>query len=731
MKKTVILSALAFAGIQASAQVSDISVTLQPTASYNWFDDDSAIDDGLMIGGRVGFGFGEAIELRGVYEKSVDLENTASDIDWVNNDSFEGRDVDVERIGGEIKANIPTGGDFAPYLTLGSGVQKLKVDNFAGDGIEQKSEQVYASGGLGVKVNLGDRLTLNLEGKNTIFNLNPTNVLYTPDADNNDGLQEALGDDQSNRMYNWSILGGLQFYLGGREPGTMTDLDRAYYRKFSGGLSGLKISVEPAMAYINFDDDTNLNDTYLLGGQIGFDLNQYIGLRGYYYQASQDEEFSTDWDDLAIYGGDLIAKLNISRGLVPYLTVGGGYMNVYDSYRGENELLLNTSDESGYFAKGGLGLIVPVTKNLELYGAANLMYTSSRGEDDYQNITSPDELKEHTMYNAGIRIQFGKNANEDEILQDELGKRSAGYESRISELERELQEAYRNNDTDKAVEIIEEKKALENGEDSSRIRMTPEELESLIEKTIKEVDSEYAQDSQEQRIDRLETLLLETNNNSNIAPARQDANSQAILNELRRLNDKVDRNSNNINRLGRVNDDTDTVIVTNSDGTTTPVRTSTNVNTRPEIVTTVDENNRERNAMSKGLFLYEGMSIFAGAAFGDDDTAPVIGIRGHYSITNTGLEFMPDIYLSPSSTSGFGINANALYSFDQLSTGAIVKPYLGIGVGYNNIGDTDKFGTNLIIGTSFDVLGGNLYADYTARGFVDIHQVAVGYKFGF
>jgi hypothetical protein len=68
-----------------------------------------------MLGGRLGFGFGEAIELRGVYEKSNDLKNTVDGInafsdDFVNN--FNSRSVEIERIGGEFKANIPTRGTF-------------------------------------------------------------------------------------------------------------------------------------------------------------------------------------------------------------------------------------------------------------------------------------------------------------------------------------------------------------------------------------------------------------------------------------------------------------------------------------------------------------------------------------------------------------------------------------------------------------------------------------------
>lgn len=103
-----------------------------------------------------------------------------------------------------MKANIPTGGALAPYVTLGSGVQKLKHDGL-------KDEQIYLSLGLGTKVNLSDRVVLNLEGKNTAYNLNKANVLYQEAGKSE--LEKALGDSKDDRMYNWSVLAGLQFYL--------------------------------------------------------------------------------------------------------------------------------------------------------------------------------------------------------------------------------------------------------------------------------------------------------------------------------------------------------------------------------------------------------------------------------------------------------------------------------------------------------------------------------------
>lgn len=66
MKRIFTICAVAFLGANMHAQMKDVTVTIQPTASYNWFDKNTAIEDGVMYRGRVGFGFGESIELRGV-----------------------------------------------------------------------------------------------------------------------------------------------------------------------------------------------------------------------------------------------------------------------------------------------------------------------------------------------------------------------------------------------------------------------------------------------------------------------------------------------------------------------------------------------------------------------------------------------------------------------------------------------------------------------------------------
>lgn len=769
MKKIITICTLALVGATGHAQMKDVTVTLQPTASYNWFDKNTAIDDGLMYGGRVGFGFGEAIELRGIYEKSADLKNTVDGLDFFSNNfvnNFKSRSVDIERIGGEFKANIPTRGTFVPYLTLGAGVQKLKVDVAAvnAPANEKKSEQIYVGLGLGTQIKLGNRLFLNLEAKNTIFNMNPTSVLYQDGQDQSD-IENWLNDNDNTRMYNWSVLAGLQLYLGGRSPEELSALDRAYRNKFSGGMGGFKLIFEPSGAYLNFDNDTNLADSYFLGGKVGFDLNNYIGVRGYYYQATKDEQISFDWDKMAMYGGDFIAKLNVSRGLVPYISVGGGYLNVnQNSYKGRDGL---TASPSGYFAKGGLGLNVPLGKNLEVFGDANLLYTSGRNANDLQNIISPDELKQHTMYTVGVRFQLGKTAdNTDAILQKEIDKsvknRTAVYQDRIDELESELSDAYKNNDTKKAVAVIEEKKELQDKIEKekqtsdferesksavkekkinteSRVEMTPKELEDLIEKVIQGVDEESRKpQTTDERMDRLEKLLLEINTGTyreNLSPDRQENASQKILDKLNELDRKIDNNTNRINNLNSVpkNQNEDKTIIISS-GQATPVVPQIVQPSETKVIadengnTTIKSDNTN-NGTATGLVVNEGMSIFTGVAIAND-VSMIIGIRGNYAFTNSPFKFMPDLYIAPGKDTGFGINANVVIPF-KVDAGVILEPYAGLGLGYNDAVGESTFAPNLVLGTTFNVFGGKLFADYTAHNFIDIHRISVGYKLKF
>lgn len=767
MKRVSIIALTFLAFLQVRAQVNDISINLTPVANYTWWDNQLYIENGPMVGGMLGIGLGRHIELRGIYEQSLDLKSTLHDlnvpIDIV--DKFNSRTVDITRWGGEFKANIPTGGGFAPYLTLGTGVQKLKFD-------EIKQEQIYLSGGLGTKFNLGDRVTFNLEGKLHAFNLDPANILRVTDP-TGDAFNDWIdGNITDQRMMNWSINAGIQFYLGGRNPSNYTALDRAYENQFSSGFSGLRFVIEPGGAFIDFDDDTNLRNTYLLGGAVGIDFNDFVGLRGFYYRSTIDEKISTDFDNLAMYGADFIAKLNVARGVVPYITIGGGYLNVFDSYVGKAPLL---AANSGYFAKGGVGLSIPVSRYMELFGGANLMFTTDK--EDPADLQSTEDLKKHTMYNAGIKFNLGKSANTrgalDSYVQRNVDDKIMMYEQRNAELKKELEKAYAANDSEKAARIINEKQRLETEliastdrqivtsgavtpattyDGQTLIRLTPEELESLVDQVVKGVGAPTLKnETPEERLDRLERIILQGNSNVIYAPAAsiqsQSASQQPqevyvpeninnsnaeLLREMQRINDRIEENSRKIdNAYRQTPTGSDRTYIVSPSGNQTPIGAPI---VRDNVVVSSDGTlqnvtaDRRIQGTPTSWVLYQGLSPFLGVTFGEG-TAAIFGLRANYGFTSTNFVFTPDLYFGIGGKTAYGLNANVIYPFfsDNKSS---YTPYAGLGLGLNKI-DNFNFGVNIIVGSYLEVGNGSLFIDYTSRRVFKNNQLSVGYRFDF
>lgn len=455
--------------------MNDISFTFAPNAEYTWWDDKAGIEDNYLVGGTLGFGFGKYLEVRALYQQSIDLKRDFSNFGLPSsyeNILNQNNDVDLTRWGGELKANIGTG-RLNPFITLGSGVQTIET-NF-----NTETENIYASAGLGIKFNISQRTTLTLEGKNTVFNANNGLALLSDSERDEMGLADNFFE--SNRLYNWSALASLQFYLGGRSPEKLSDLDKAYLKKFKGGFQGFQFVFEPAAAYVDFDNDSFYRDSWFMGGYLGFDFNEYIGLRGFYFQATENKELSSDFDDMAMYGMELRANLNDGNGVIPYIILGGGYLNVYEnSYIGQND----NSAASTEFAKGGLGLEIPLGRNVSINGSASGLLTSGQNLEDVNNT---DNLQTNLKYSIGLSIQLGKksedpddiyNENLDSALdqkeqelseayekklaaqqkanEEKLNKLQTKYEKQIDSLDQALERAYERNDVEKAIEILEQ-----------------------------------------------------------------------------------------------------------------------------------------------------------------------------------------------------------------------------------------------------------------------------------
>jgi hypothetical protein len=463
MKKlfvTLILTSFLFV-CYSSAQVRGISYTFSPTVEYTVWDDQAGLDDGLLLGGKIGIGFGEFFEFRGSYFQDLDIERNFEDYGFENFDNvtFEDSEIDIIRYGGEIKANFSKG-KLLPYVTLGTGIQEIKFNDF------EEDQQIYLSAGLGLTVGIADRFILTLEGKNTRYRYDAFNNLTSFAertalvGNNNVFTNESLS--------NWSALASFQLYLGGRKPGEMSELDRAYFDSFNGGGSGFNLGIEGVVGKMNFNENLPFRDTWMAGASAGFDIGPYIGLRGFYWQALEEGEL-LNTDPLAMYGGEVRMKLNTAGGFVPFIMIGGGRIDVDDDYEGEIStdtgtfgVNLTDDDDTG-FAMGGAGVTIPLTSNFKVFGSVRSILTSSA---DIEEINAPEEIRASYFWSAGFNLRFGKKRrNPNQLLNERISSEveaqqirndlkadslSGVYQARVLQLEDQLLEAYATNDLQKA-----------------------------------------------------------------------------------------------------------------------------------------------------------------------------------------------------------------------------------------------------------------------------------------
>lgn len=472
MRRTLLLLPALLLAFTAQAQVQGISYTLAPTASYNWFNSSSGLDDAWMVGGRFGLAFGEYVELRATYLQTINQSTNFAGLDLELDESFLDSDVDLARYGAELKLNLGRG-NLLPYLLVGGGIQDLERQGLS------NSENIFGSLGLGLTLSAGDRYTFGVEGKYIGYSFNAVQNLF-------DDVERAANDldldaFDGEQIGTYAVAANLQFYLGGRRPGQLSELDRQYLNAFGGGVAGLSVPVEPGIAQINWDDNLPYRDLYLAGGAVGLNFGPLIGLRGFYYQGMEDGDLNFDFDDIAIYGGDL--RFNLSQantGIQPYLSLGGGYIDVQDGYNADLVAVEDRAESQG-FASGGGGLQLRLSDRFTILGGVRALLTSGT---DFEDINSTDQLTTSWMYNAGLNFILGGNNRtpevvEEETMEDKLESqreklmarndslRTANeqrvadirqkYEKRVEKLNEELDDALADGDSKNAAKIKREK----------------------------------------------------------------------------------------------------------------------------------------------------------------------------------------------------------------------------------------------------------------------------------
>ena len=770
MKKlSLVLCAALLAGMgsKALAQVQDVSFTVAPVAGYTHWDSKLNFGDSPFWGVRAGFGFGPLFEIRGIYERSFDLKGKlkkeSNSPAWLTNwaDKLEDSNVDITRYGGELKLNLWSNAFLAPYLTAGGGVMEMgyTATPVGGAAASYKEKQIYGAGGVGLKFNLGRRVALSLEGKDIIFNVNKNNRYLASPAD---------GGEQ---LHNWTGQASLDIYFGGRAHRAGDAVSRAYRNMYTDGFRGVKFVLEPGVAYADFAKESGLEPQWFVGGSAGFDFSSIFGIRGFYYSATKKPN-TLDIDlnnELRLYGGNFIARLNMPLGLTPYLTIGAGYREVTGKFVPTIE---GATPKSGLFLLGGGGLEIPLSKYIALYGNVNAML-SEQENPAITSVTDPADVKINAFYQAGVRFNIGRSNRDGRALYqsygdaqtqaevarlqeanlEELNELRADYDARIKKLNDELADAVARRDTVTVTRVLREKSQvadhISNVDNQTTqlatqtakgrtITLTKAQFDALVNQVVSDLKREkgaklsVADITGSSLNDLDKILLLNALYRSPYAAPQvqqlQDAKVDPNIALVKRLDQVIDRleaiNSTQIQQGAKSGDDVRLL----------DQQLQNQLDRREHIVVAGQNDKGDVYAQevkvkkANETFTFNRAALFAGPNFGDQ-LGLNVGARAYLQILDSKFDLVPDFYLDFGKKLGFGLNANVHYN---LPTEGAFAPYVGLGLGVNRLGGVTRVLPNLVVGTSLTkVLGGHLFVDYTARGSFRNNQVAVGYRCNF
>ena len=712
MKRLFGLVAVGLMGLgflpSANAQVDGVNFTLSPNVSYNWWNQNIALKNSPFYGLRLGVGFGPYVELRGTFEKSVNLKNTLKDKNWniLNEDALnklDGMQFDITRLGGELKFNILSSNySIAPYLTVGGGVQMLNYNPFdTKNGVvedaKETEKQIYLSAGAGVRFNLSERIALSLEGRNTQFNLDKVDYLLNPNV-----------DDKAKRWGNWSAIASLDITLGGMSG--YSDASRQYSNLFEDGFRGVKFVLEPGIMYADFHDKLNRADQFFIGGSAGLDFSSLIGLRAFYFQATeQPNKPSFKFNkDLKMYGANLLFRLNQPRGIVPYLTLGAGYLDDKGLIPTDPDRpTSNTDPEERFdvhnlFLMGGAGVEIPFSKYVALFGNVNALLSNNEASK-LKNVEVGD-IYTSLMYNAGVRINLGRSAYEPMI---NINGNEESLNDRVNDTRSEAQKQCGRH-------TIFQRERVRGGE-----MMTKQQFEEMVDRILYKIRSEESARAAKFSDSEMDIIVAALNSQNpqgaQVVATNDPVANQQLVNEMRRLVDRMDRLE------GKTTAQTNVVPVQRVDPlVTTPTTVVNGATTTTTATTTHAKNN---------FLKLNRLAVLTGANFGEG-TQWMVGMRGYMQISDTDLDFVPELMAGFGKKGGFDLSANVIYNFKIADS--VVDPYAGLGLGLYSHGVGLKFGPNFIAGANFKLnKSGELFADYTARGLFKNNQIAVGYRFVF
>lgn len=743
-----------------AAQVRGLSYTLSPVVEQVYFNDNAGLDHGQLYGGKLGLGFGRFVELEGLYLLNDNFLNRFGEVSGITDatreklKALERSDITLRRYGGNIKINLPAS-NVVPFVAAGAGILSFEPEHL------NRTRTIYLAFGGGVQFSVAGRYALTLAAQRFGYRYNLGATFF----DDLDLALAGLSDESFNhtQVNNWALQAGVRIYAGGRAPGEETALDKALREQLSGGFRGLSLRLEPFGAQLNFDEELGFKaDQRMAGLFAGLNLGPFLGARGFYWRGV--ESGVVDFDRLQAFGGELRFELTTGQSLSPYLTVGGGYLDVLSGYRGSAQ-----DAESGFasavpedepFIIAGAGAVLPLNESLSLNAGARSILLTREGAD---NVSEPSDVVSSWMWSAGLNFGFGgRRERAGTAIRSEIAGVEAARTREEAQVRRDLAAAEARLDSLTLLiqrisrgdaQAIREAQALAPRRDTLRIRADtlgvrpsprsdrmvtlplPEQgelyirfgepggvsIESVVGDDARSADvADLPTTRQTLTAEQIEQIVSQTVREQLRATDRQTTSEADVARIERQIQDRLDALEDRMQaRLDRRLTQLEDAV-------------------RPTRVIIEDRDDVARGDFVVGLRpeptrdLYPFVAVLSG-----NPNLGFVGVRLDPGAPFFGpLELQPEIGIGiGAETYAYHLNLDAVYTAGFVSRMVSgLRPYVGAGMGMLGFNQKPEdapgvqFTVNLRTGTEFALPWGSFFLEYGTYDFFEYDRIAAGYR---
>lgn len=708
-----------------TAQVTGVSFTVSPTFDWMLWERNAGLRDNYMVGGRLGIGFGQYIELHAGYSYGNNFTtdfNRLQGGDVILSEKLSdlpSQRMTTEQYGFATKLHLG-GSTFVPYLTGGAGFIRMGREGI------RTSESIYITGGGGFLVSVSSRYNVFLEANHMGYRYNPGSTFLSGADLNRAGLQP--GNFRQVLVTNWKFQGGIKGSLGGRTYGEPFQSDIIFLDEYTGGLGNSRLTVQTMFGQINFEERVGLApNQQVVGVSVGLDFGPHINIQSFYWRGISDDN-RVSVEDLHLYGGEFSFTF-FRANLSPYVLLGGGYLHVGDTYRPAQ--LARPSSQ--VFGLTGAGLQLDFSHRFSIGASIRALLTTRDGVD---NALSPSKVELSPMYSLIFQVGLGNLVRSAERRQprDRLHPRRITELPQVREAEHltilreaalsaEIARALTRGDTLVAAELMRERDELrrtlmrtydpirDRREDRTITVPVPEEGEIYIRFGRA---PEYpltatpltGTDPLRRLEERIESLIRDR---VQAAPAPPGILPEEMLERRlqlfeQRLVDIID------SRLAQVQ-----------------------IREPQERIREFPAADVTRTGELSGLSAYGGFNLLR------TPFQFLVGVKGDYGVLLGGrIELLPEIVMGfGGGTNMYNVNANALFRLPPVRYVRPFDPYVGVGVGLmafssppENIAGL-QFVWLFLIGGDHTVGPGKLFMEYANLNLFGFNRLNIGYRYRF